>query len=64
MRTPYQMPRSYELTMNCLKDIVERCHQRYKKPLRQRKTKVTPALYKPALSFHGSMCVEISRPAL
>lgn len=51
MRTTYQMPRSYELTMNFLKDIVQRCHQRYKKPLRQRKTKVTPALYKD-LPYH------------
>ena len=29
-----------------LKDIIQRCHQRHKKPLRQRKTRVTPALYK------------------
>ncbi|RKU30184.1 hypothetical protein C6499_06775 [Candidatus Poribacteria bacterium] len=33
-------------TMNSLKDIIQRCHQRHEKPLRQRKTKVTPALYK------------------
>ncbi|MYB93226.1 hypothetical protein F4054_22435 [Candidatus Poribacteria bacterium] len=32
--------------MNSLKDIIQRCHQRHKKPLRQRKTRVTPALYK------------------
>ena len=32
--------------MNALKDIIQRCHQRHKKPLRQRKTVVTPALYK------------------
>ncbi|RKU14173.1 hypothetical protein C6503_15365 [Candidatus Poribacteria bacterium] len=32
--------------MNALKDILQRCHQRHKEPLRQRKTKVTPALYK------------------
>ena len=32
--------------MNALKDILQRCHQRHKKPLRQRKTRVTPALYK------------------
>ncbi|MYA68600.1 hypothetical protein F4009_15095 [Candidatus Poribacteria bacterium] len=32
--------------MNPLKDIIQRCHQRHEKPLRQRKTRVTPALYK------------------
>ncbi len=32
--------------MNSLKDIIQRCHQRHEKPLRQRKTRVTPALYK------------------
>ena len=29
-----------------LKDIIQRCHQRRKKPLRQLKNRVTPALYK------------------
>ena len=37
--------------MNTLKGILQRCHQRHKKPLRQRKTKVTPALYK-GLPYH------------
>ena len=37
--------------MNDLKDILQRCHQRHKKPLRQRKTRVTPALYK-GLPYH------------
>ena len=46
MRTTYQMPRSHELNMNFLNHIIQRCHQRHKSPLRQRKTKVTPALYK------------------
>ena len=32
--------------MNSLKDIVQRCHQRRENPLRQRKTTVTPLLYK------------------
>ena len=31
--------------MNSLKDIIERCHQRHKKPLRQRKTVATHWLY-------------------
>ena len=37
--------------MNSLKDIIQRCHQRHEKPLRQRKTKITPALYK-GLPYH------------
>ena len=51
MRTTYQMPRSHEPTMNSLKHIIQRCHQRHKKPLRQRKTKPTPALHKD-LPYH------------
>ena len=51
MRTNNQMPRSYGLTMNSLKHIIQRCHQRHEKPLRQRKTMVTPALYK-GLPYH------------
>ena len=30
--------------MNILKDIIERCHQRHKKPIKQRKTVPTPAM--------------------
>ena len=37
--------------MISLKDIIQRCHQRHQKPLRQRKTKITPALYK-GLPYH------------
>ncbi len=51
MRTNPQMSRSYGLTMNSLKHIIQRCHQRHKKPLRQRKTRVTPTLYK-GLPYH------------
>ena len=32
--------------MNTLKNLLQRCHQRHKNPLRQRKMIVTPALYK------------------
>ena len=32
--------------MDLLKDIIQRCHQRHEKPLHQRKTVITPALYK------------------
>ena len=31
--------------MDLLKNVIERCHQRHKNPLRQRKTVVAPALY-------------------
>lgn len=37
--------------MNTLNNIIERCHQRHKKPLRQRKTIITPAPYK-GLPYH------------
>ena len=37
--------------MNSLKNIIQRCHQRREKPLRQRKTVVTPASYK-GLYYH------------
>ena len=37
--------------MNLLKDMIQRCQQRHEKPLRQRKTVVTPATYK-GLSHH------------
>ena len=33
--------------MNALKDIIQRCHKRHNALLRQRKTVITPALYKP-----------------
>ena len=56
MRTNYQMPHSYELTMNFLKPIIQRCHQRHKKPLRQRKTRVLPALYRDLLYHFTVHC--------
>ena len=46
MRKNNQTPRSYGPAMNPFKDLIQHCHQRYKKPLRQRKTTVSPALYK------------------
>ena len=38
-------------TMNILKDIIQHCHQRHEKPFRQRRTAITPALYK-ELPYH------------
>ena len=37
--------------MNPLKNIIQRCHRRHEKPLRQRKTVVTPAVHK-GLYYH------------
>ena len=37
--------------MNVLKNLIERCHQRHKKPLRQRQTQVMSAPYK-GLPYH------------
>ena len=39
------------MNMNALKDVIQRCHQRYEKPLRHRKTVVTPSIYK-GLLYH------------
>ena len=33
------------MVMNSLKDLVQHCHQRHEKSLRQRKTVATPAMY-------------------
>ena len=37
--------------MNALKDIIQRCHKRHEKPRKQRKTVITPAIYK-GLDYH------------
>ena len=34
------------MTINSLKNLIQRCHQRHEKPLQQRKTVIMPALYK------------------
>ncbi|MCY3742347.1 MAG: hypothetical protein OXH00_15135 [Candidatus Poribacteria bacterium] len=39
------------MTTNVLQDVIARCHQRHGKPLKQRKTTVTPRLYK-GLPYH------------
>ena len=46
MRRNKQASDSYRLTMNALKDLIQRCHQHHEMPLRQRKTRISPALYK------------------
>ena len=42
--------------MNILTNLIERCHQRHKKPLQQRKTVVTPALYKDCPFYYKVHC--------
>ena len=44
--------------MNYLKDIIQRCHQRREKPLRQRKTVITPAIYKGLLYHFTVSCAQ------
>ena len=39
------------MTTNIFQDIIARCHQRHAQPLKQRKTRVTPLLYK-GLPYH------------
>ena len=56
MRKNNQMLHSYGFTMNALKDIIQRCHQRHNKPLRQRKTIATPALDKGRLYHFTVRC--------
>ena len=43
---------------NSLKDIIQRCHQRREKPLRQKKTVVTPSLYKGLLYHFTPYCAQ------
>ena len=45
-RDPDAHTRFYGLMINSLKDLTQRCHQQREKSLRQRRTIVTPALYK------------------
>ena len=42
--------------MNSLKDIIKRCHKRHEKPLQQRKTVVTPAIYKGLIYHFTAYC--------
>ena len=39
------------MNINSLEDIIQRCHQRHSQPLRQKKTIVTPSVYK-GLYYH------------
>ena len=56
MRKNNQMLHAYGSTVNALKDIIQRCHQRHNKSLLQRKTIVTPALDKGRLYHFTALC--------
>ena len=46
------------MLMNALKDIIQRCHQRREKPLRQKKTIVTPSVYKGLFCHFTVYCAQ------
>ena len=52
------------MTMNSLEDLIERCHQRHEKPLRQRRTVVTPALYNKSHSYQVTVYCAQRYPVL
>ena len=49
------------MKMNFLKSILQRCHQRHEKPLRQKKTIVTPSTYK-SLYYHFTVYCAAKTP--
>ena len=52
------------MPMNSLEDLIERCHQRREKPLRQRGTVVTPALYNKSHSYQVTVYCSQRYPVL
>ena len=52
------------MTMNSLEDLIERCHERREKPLRQRRTVVTPALYNKSHSYQVTVYCAQRYPVL
>ena len=52
------------MIMNSLEDLIERCHQRHEKPLRQRRTVVTPALYNKSHSYQVTVYCAQRYPVL
>ena len=52
------------MTMNSLEDLIECCHQRHEKPLRQRRTVVTPALYNKSHSYQVTVYCAQRYPVL
>ena len=51
------------MTTDVLQDMIARCHQRHEKPLKQRKTTVTPLLYK-GLPYHFTAYCAHSYPVM
>ena len=50
--------------MNSLKNLIQRCHERHKNPLRQRKTVVAPALYNKGYPYHFTVYCAHKYPVL
>ncbi len=50
--------------MNTLQYLIQRCHERHEKPLRQRKTVVTPALYNKGYPYHLTVYCAYRNPML
>ncbi len=47
----YEFATGSQMKMHSIEDLIQRCHQRHKKPLQQKKTVVTPSVYK-GLYYH------------
>lgn len=52
------------MTMNASETLIERCHERHEKPLRQRRTVVTPALYNKSPSYQVTVYCAQRYPVL
>ena len=52
------------MTRNSLENLIERCHERREKPLRQRRTVVTPALYNKSHSYQVTVYCAQRYPVL
>lgn len=50
--------------MDSLKDLIQRCHERHKKPLLQRRTVVKPALYNKGYPYHLTVYCAYKYPLL
>lgn len=56
LRKDYQSAHFYRSAINSLEDIIQRCHQRHKNPLPQRRTLITSTLYKGFLQYFRVRC--------
>ena len=52
------------MAINSLEDIIQRCHQRHEKPLRQRKTVAMPAMYTKISRHQYTVCCAHQYPVM